>query len=87
MRKITGHVNLVVSKTPCLSCLGAMAQFRALLPEERRMGGLGKGKGLALVAFLVVTSSSLIFFLPAYIFQKIQVYLLFVAAFLLQVAY
>ncbi|CAK9116272.1 unnamed protein product [Durusdinium trenchii] len=33
LSRIAGVVHLVVTQTPCVSCLGAMAQFRALMPE------------------------------------------------------
>lgn len=33
--EILGEVRLLVDQTPCLSCMGAMAQFRALLPEVK----------------------------------------------------
>ncbi|CAJ1400987.1 unnamed protein product [Effrenium voratum] len=33
--RILGELRILVDQTPCFSCLGAMAQFRALLPEVR----------------------------------------------------
>ena len=35
----TGEVSVFVSHTPCVSCLGAFAQFRALFPAVRLQVG------------------------------------------------